>query len=251
MESSQPRTSSLWRRRSLIHRIILACVFIPATVYVLDYSLEWHRRRLIQELSADVQRLRVGLSTEAEIQALSRKYGGTYPATEKQVNSDEPAHCLVAVWSPLLISKGQYHTLPGRRAWGAQAYLAVENGHLSMVYFDLGVFRSDGLDLSASVVLPGMKPLAAPEGVSYYVYQAIVTGPPTESLRVELSPSATPEERRKSFDFKLSCFTGFRECRHVCEVMPTAWKDLPPGKHIQYGEGREKVTESECRERLQ
>ena len=249
MEPSQPDTS-LKDRHDLVRRIILACAFILVIVYALDYSIEWHRRRLIQELSTDVQRLRVSLTTEAEIQALSRKYGGTYTGAGKQGDFDQPAYYLLAVRSPLLIVGGNYHTLPGRRAWVAQAYLPVENGYLGRAYFDLGVFRSDGLELSASLRLTGSKPLAAPEGVSYYVHQAHVTGPPTESLIVELSSVATPEERRKGFDFNLSCMTGFRECRHVCEVMPTAWKDLLPERRLQYSDGSEREIDSECRERI-
>jgi hypothetical protein len=250
MESSQTDTSSLNSRHGLVRRTILACALILFIVYALDYSVEWRRRRLVQELSTDVQRLRVGLTAETEIQSLSQKYKGTYSKAEKRGDSEESAHYLVAIWSPLLVVGQNYHTLAGRRAWGAQAYLPVENGHLSRAYFELASFRSDGLELSASARLAGSTPLAAPEGVSYYVYEAHVTGPPTESLNVELGPAATPEEYRKSFDFNLSCLTGFRECRHVCELMPTAWKDLPSERRIQYGDGRDKVMDSECRKRL-
>jgi hypothetical protein len=251
MDSPQPHASSLKHRNSLIYRVIIACAFILITVFALDYSIEWHRRRLIRELIADVQQLRVNITTETEIQELSRKYGGTYYGAAKQGDLGESAHYLIAIWSPLLIIRQNYHTLPGRRVWGAQAYLPVENGRLSeVVHFGLGFFRSDRLELTASVQLAGKKPLAAPDGVSFYVFEAHVTGPPTESLNVELSPAATPEERRRGFDFDLSCFTGFRECRHVCEVMPTAWQNLPLERRIQYGDGREKVTDSECRERM-
>ena len=250
MESSQPDATSLKDSRGLNRRIILACAFILVIVYALDYSLEWQRCRLIKKLITDVQQLRVRLTSEDEIQALSRKYGGTYTSAGKQGDFDQPAYYLVAVRSPLLIIGEKFRALPGRRAWVAQAYLPVENGHLSRVYFDVGAFRSDGMALSASVRLTGSKPMAAPEGVSYYVYEAHVTGPPTESLNVELSPAATAEERRKGFNFNLSCMTGFRECRHVCEVMPTAWKDFPVERRLQYSDGREKVIDSECRERL-
>jgi hypothetical protein len=132
-----------------------------------------------------------------------------------------------------------------------QAYLPIENSHLSRAYFALSSFRSDGLELSGSARLTGSQPLAVPEGVSYYVYQAHVTGPATESLIAELSPAATPKELKKGFDFNFSCTTGFREFKHVCELIPTAWKDLPEDRRIHYSDGPDKVMDSECRERVQ
>jgi hypothetical protein len=130
------------------------------------------------------------------------------------------------------------------------ASLEVERGHLSNLRLSLFVSRSDGFGLNPSVVLTGATPLAAPDGAPYYVYEAHVTGPPGEALRIELSPAASPEERRKGFDLNFSCLTALRECRHVCETMPTAWKDLPSERHIRYSDGREKLANSECRERI-
>ena len=234
-------------RRGVVRRIIFAGALVFVIAYAIICSVEWRRRELAQELCADVQQLRVGTTTEAEVQRLSRKYNGTFTSSD----SDQPAHYLVSIWSPLLIVGQHYYVLPGRRTWGAQAYLPIENGHLSRAYYALSSFRSDGLELSGSARLTGSQPFAAPEGVSYYVHQAHVTGPPTESLIVELSPAATPQEHKKGFDFNFSCLTGFRECKHVCELMPTAWKDLPVDRRIQYSDGPDKMMDSECRERVQ
>jgi hypothetical protein len=229
---------------------MLASAFILVIVYALDYAIEWRRCELVQELTVDVKRLRVGVTTEAEIQTLSQKYKGTYSKAAKHGDSEEPAHFSVAIWSPMVAVRQSYKTLPGRRVWGALAYLPIESGYLSRAYLAVGSLRSDGLELSASVRLAGSTPSAAPEGVSYYVYEAHVTGPPTESLNVELGPAATNVEYGKSFDFNLSCLTDLRECRHVCELMPTAWKDLPSERRIQYSDGRDKAMDSECQKRV-
>jgi hypothetical protein len=250
MESSRSGTPSLNSGVVAVRRIILACIFVLTIAYALAYSVERSRRRLVQELTIDAQQLRVGVTTEAEIQALAKKYKGTYFNAEKHGDSEEPAHYSVAIWSPMLAVGQNYKTLPGRRAWGALAYLPVENGHLSRVYFELGSRCSDGLELSASVRFVGSTPFAAPRGVSYYVYEAHVTGPPTESLNVELSAAATSEEYKKGFDFNLSCLTRLSECRHVCELMPTAWKDLPSERRIKYGDGRNEMMDSECRKQM-
>jgi hypothetical protein len=234
-------------RHVVVRRIIFTGAFIFVAAYAFIFSVEWRRRELAQELCADVQRLHVGATTDAEVQSLSRKYKGTYTNS----GSDQPAYYLLSIWSPLFIVGQQHYALPGRRTWGAQAYLPVKDRHLSMAYFWLSSSRSNGLELSGSARLTGSQPFGAPEGVTYHVRQAHLTGPPTESLIVELSPAATPQERRKGFDFNFSCLTGFRECRHVCELMPTAWKDLPKDSRIQHNDGQDKVMDSECRERVQ
>ncbi|MGH9681778.1 MAG: hypothetical protein ACRD4Y_17665, partial [Candidatus Acidiferrales bacterium] len=161
-----------------------------------------------------------------------------------------PPYYLVSVQSPSLTFGESIHVLPGRRRWGVSAYLPIEDGYLSSVTFDLGVFRADGLMLNPEVVLTGKERLLAPDGVSYFVHQPVVSGPPTEMIKVELRPNASADERKKAFDFNFSCLTRFRECRHVCELLPNAWKDLHPESRIHYGDGREKVIDSECRDRL-
>jgi hypothetical protein len=250
MESPIQAVSNWSYLRKLIGRIAVACMVLVAVLYAFVFALERNRRQIVHKLSIDVQRLRVSQTTESEIRRLAQKYGGEYAGPKNGANSYQPANYVVSVWNPGFYIGDLKRAFPGRRLWGAVAYLPVENGLLTGVHFGIGVQRADGLALDASVVMTGSKPFAAPEGLSYFVHQAHVTGPPTESLSVELSPAATPEERGKGFDFNLSCLTGFRECRHVCEVMPTAWKDLPLERRIQYGDGREQMTDSECRERM-
>jgi hypothetical protein len=249
MESPSQGVSNWSYRRKSIGRIAAVCMVLVAVLYACLLALEWNRRQIVHKLSTDVERLRVSQTTEAEIQRLAQKYGGEYSGPKNGADSSQPANYVVSVWNPGFYIGGVKRAFPGRRLWGAVAYLPVENGMLSEVHFGIGVHRADELALDASVVMTGRKPLAAPEGLSYFVHQAHVTGPPTESLIVELSSAATPEERRKGFDFNLACLTGFRECKHVCEVMPTAWKDLPLERRIQYGDGQEKVTDPECQAR--
>lgn len=242
MDSPRIDGSSVKSRRDVVRRTIVACALVSVIAYGLICSVEWHRRALAQELCADIQQLRVGTTTDTDVQRLSRKYKGTLTSSD----SDQPAHYLVSIWSPLLIVGRHYCALPGRKTWAAQAYLQIEHGHLSKAHFALTTYRSDGLALSGSARLTGSQPLAAPEGLSYFVYQAHVTGPATESLNVELSPGATPNEYRKGFDFNFSCTTGFLECKHVCELMPTAWRDLAPPRRIREPNGGAEGIDSDC-----
>ena len=40
-----------------------------------------------------------------------------------------------------------------------------------------------------------------------------------------LRPGATPEERRRTFDFDLSCMRRIGGCVAACEMMPAAWQE--------------------------
>jgi hypothetical protein len=250
MESSIPSSNQKISRRLI--GSVFGMVFLIGIVCAYGHALDWHRRQRSLDLIRDVEQLRVGQTSEAEIQRLSVKYGGHSVAQrlENPDNSFQPPYYLVSVQSPSVKLAESVHALPGQRLWGVSAYLPVENGYLSSITFDLGLFRADGLILNPEVVLSGNERLLAPDEVSYFVYQPVVSGPPTEMIKVELRPNATADERKKAFDFNFSCLTQFRECRHVCELMPNAWKDLPPERRTHYGDGREKVTDSECLDRL-
>jgi hypothetical protein len=219
--------ASVKSRHRLPQRIILVCGFILVVVYVLFGTVEWRRRQYVRELISDVQGLQVNQISENEVGKLAQKYHGEYFGPVQGRDSHAPANYLIGFWSPGITFGDRKHALPGRRLWGATAYLPLENGVLSSVHFGIGVYRADGVTLSSKVVMTGIRALAAPEGVSYFIYQSHVTGPPTESLSVELSPAATPAERKKAFTFNLSCLSSLQECKHVCELMPRAWNDFP------------------------
>jgi hypothetical protein len=187
--------------RKALARLAVACMVLVAVLYSCVLALERNRREIVHKLGTDVQQLRVGQTTEAEIQRLTQKYGGEYAGAKSGANSYQPANYVVSVWNPGFHIGDFKRAFPGRRLWGAVAYLQVENGLLAGVHFGIGVQRADGLALDASVVMTGSKPFAAPEGLAYFVHQAHVTGPPTESLIVELSPAATPPGAREGLRF--------------------------------------------------
>lgn len=77
------------------------------------------------------------------------------------------------------------------------------------------------------------------------VVEPHVTGPLTEAVAVH--SDATAEEVRRAFNFKPRCLTGLRECQHVCECMPSAWKNLPLENRLRYPDEHQKVIDSEGR----
>jgi hypothetical protein len=58
------------------------------------------------------------------------------------------------------------------------------------------------------------------------VFEPHYTGNPNEGLKVLLGPEATAAEKDKGFRINFSCLTALRECRHPCDVLPEAWRDL-------------------------
>jgi hypothetical protein len=117
---------------------------------------------------------------------------------------------------------------------------------MTNLHLSLQVLRSDGFGLHSTVRVTGSEPLMAPNGVSYYVYEAHITGPAGEALGVELGPAATMEERKKGFGFNFSCLTALRGCRHVCDTLPSAWRDLTPSGRLRYEDGSPVNDYKEC-----
>jgi hypothetical protein len=232
-----------------LRQIMLGIGILVCLIYVFDYGIEWHRRMTLQHLVASVEALRVGHTTEAEVRELSERYRGRFvPAGEPGPQAQQPASYIISFSSPRLTIAASGHTLPGLRLWEVSLFLTVRKELLSEGYLRFLVIRSDGVVLAPLVSMAGQDPLLAPEGVTYFVTKLNVTGPPAEALHVELSPAATAEETRRAFNFNFSCLTAFRECRHICEVLPDAWKDLPPERRPPW-DGREKLVDAECRER--
>lgn len=214
--------------------------------YLAGYTLEWHRTQISRNLVGELQRLEVGKTTEAQIRKLSERYAGKYRSADTYNQIPQPASYLVSVWSPYMMIAGSARTLLGLKSWQLSAVLEVEHGYLSKLHLSLNVFRSDAFLLHSGTDLTGGNPLGAPDGVPYYVSEAHITGPPGEALVVKLGPTATIEERKKGFGFNFSCLTALRECRHVCDTMPSAWSDLSPRGRLTYEDGSPVNDYREC-----
>jgi hypothetical protein len=101
----------------------------------------------------------------------------------------------------------------------------LEDGKLSEVFLDVTVQRSDDVELNSRVLVTQAL-LIGPDTAHYFVHQPHVTGPPTEASEVNITPEANSEERQKAFDFDMGCLTAFRQCAHVCQLSPSAGRDL-------------------------
>jgi hypothetical protein len=247
---SEPKRSKPNRKGIKIAFLCASALLVPVgLLYLSWYAVECRRAEISKNLVGELRRFEIGKTTESQIKQLSDRHGGRFSAARESTSPHQPATYDFSVASPYVMIAGSARTLPGTRLWGLFASLQVEHGHLSNLRLSLFVFRSDGFGLRSTVVLSGPEPLAAPQGVQYYVYESHITGPRGEALGVELSPAASSQQRKKAFDLNLSCLTRFPECRHVCETLPSAWKDLTPDRRLMYEDGKPVNDYTECSNR--
>jgi hypothetical protein len=136
------------------------------------------------------------------------------------------------------------HTLPRRRLWIAGVELVIRDRRLIRTYVRFMVIRSDGYVLMSGVDVAQRGPSYSAEWASYEVFEPHVTGNPNEGLKVLLSPEATTAERDKAFRINFSCLTALRECRHPCDVLPEAWRDL----RVRHPGERGDSIDADCRQ---
>jgi hypothetical protein len=244
------RRAGMGKGLKLLGLCAVAASALIGLSYLVGYTLEWHRASVARSLLGELKRLEVGKTTEAQIRKLSERYAGKHSPANIQNQTGQPESYEISVRGPYIMIANSARTLPGLRLWGFVVSLGVERGYLSDLYLSLGVFRSDGLGLESTVRLTkGIDLWGAPQA-PYYVSEAHITGPPGEALVVWLGPTATAEEREGGFGFNFSCLTEFRECRHVCQTMPSAWRDLtlqPNSRgRMVYADGRPVHDYREC-----
>jgi hypothetical protein len=220
-------------------------------IYLGELSFMRHRYSKATQLINSVQELKIGITSSDEVRQLSERFVGTfYPHEGADAHAPTNGSYLLRVWSPYLLIRDNIFSIkgPGLRLWLVSADLHVVDHHLSRLSLSLATKTPSNVDLTSEVTL-ATQMLRAPDGANYYVVQAHVTGPPTEALRIEISPKASLQERKKAFDFNTNCLMSFSACRHVCELSPNAWNDL--GDHrLRYDDGGEKVVDAECRQSL-
>lgn len=231
-------------RSDLIKRILLTLAFLMIAAYATGLIVEWRRLQTVKQLIADFQTLEVGKTTEAQLDALTRRFGGT--GSKSGAELSEPPSYEIFVRPPLIQIGERFFPLPGRKLWLAIVFAETDRGLLKSSILTVGMIRRDGVQLESEVHLRKKSLLGWNEDQPYTVYQAHVTGPPTETLSAELLPTATAEERRKAYHFDLDCLSGWKSCDHVCSLMPDAWKDLPKDRRRIESNGGVPADAKEC-----
>ena len=187
--------------------------------------MEWHRRQRLEALVQSIKTLQVGVTSDEEVRALSERYGGRF-TPEGTFTEPRTSTYSLGFSSPYIFVADEYHTLPGRRLWMVDVDLVIRERRLIRASVRFMVMRSDGYVLMSGVEVAQRGPSYPPKWASYAVLEPHYTGDPNEGLKVLLGPEATAAERDKAFRINCSCLTAVRECRHPCDVLPEAWRDL-------------------------
>jgi hypothetical protein len=238
------------RKHRVLFWALCGLIILSFSVFLCAFTYARYKQEEVRQLIIDMQKIKIGMASEDELRTLFQKYGGTfYTASGHEEPKRTDGRYELRISGPFIIIRNHFFHVPWQRPSGVLAGLDVNNGYLDRAWLEAGVLRSDGVYLQGDTWI-NFKNVFGSVEPSYAVLEPHVTGPPTEAVDVHLRPDATTEEIRRAFDFNLRCLTGLRECQHVCEFMPSAWKDLPLENRLRYPDGREIAIDSECRAAL-
>ncbi len=118
----------------------------------------------------------------------------------------------------------------GAHSWGAVAVLGFSNDQLCAMSYHVSTVtgRVNGLMLTLDVETRAVAQGASnrvPYEIEYRVPHVTGGDEVIRELRITIAPDASQDERRKAFDYDLSCFATRSGCRAYCEIAPQASLD--------------------------
>lgn len=252
MQLAQKSETSFGRKRMVLRGPVAKLILCFCALYLGTWSYSRYKVHEAERLIEDVKQLKVGVTSKDELRRFSINHDGDFYSTahrEPMAADEVEASGWISVLSARLPFRGKVYSLPvfGQRQWATQVILDERDGHLVKSFFGITIMRSDGVQLEGFTTLT-IGPFI--DGYPYHVSDAHVTGPPAEFLGVQIGPDASKDEKLRGLTFNFDCLTGLHPCRHVCELMPSAWRDLPLNQRIHYPDGHEIAIDSECRHAL-
>jgi hypothetical protein len=167
-------------------------------------------------LLKDLTSLKVGISTEADVQQFVRRHRRYVLSEYHDNHTSSTAFEIRNSWLSALKIEPQ--------AWFS-ASVAVQDGSVRQIGASL--FRSMDIfptfQASAGMVVEnaGKHHLSTPS--AHYYFRTPVGKP---YLRVELDSQASPVQRQRAFDFSFRCLTKpGGGCDLPCDYLPSAWQD--------------------------
>lgn len=231
--------------------ILIFCLVSLAlcVIYVVQLRLE----RRSEALLNDVGSLKLEVSTGADVMAIVQKYQG-FEITDGWNSGCGPYDSSYAA----VIRNDSINRIGLRfpilrfavKPQGAAAQFMLKEGRLHCLIFRVYSFPPhDWKQLTVRAQAypdqPGLEwPPSVPFGVEYESGNVWI-------FFTNLRPGATPEERRRAFDFDLSCMRRIGGCVAACEMMPTAWQEYL--KKVREGGltiPRQDLADSRCANRV-
>jgi hypothetical protein len=209
--------------------LILFVVAAECASYVANFRAASRAKGLLRDVSA----MKLGITTDEEVQRIVRRYGGNVGSRfgMERCESFAPRWVpyTVDVESKVLNSLGERDLLHGTALrhfgasmWRVSASFGIDDrGRLSCVEYQV---RSEPVDsdfvrVSAIYSLP----YSASDTTAYDVGFRDVHY--VRNLSAAATTNASVEQQERIFDFDLDCLARIGGCRAVCEIMPSAWLD--------------------------
>lgn len=205
------RTSRIPKRLAAIAAIALGA----ATIILTSYALVIKARA--EALLRDITSLKVGTSTEADLQQIVERQRRSVFAQYRDEHTSSTVFKIQNRWLSTLRLEPV--------AW-FDASVAVEDGHVSHIraalFRSMDIFPTFGA--SAGMVTENAGQAEDGSTSSPHYYFPTPVGKPY--LRVQLDSQASTAQRQRAFDFSFECLTkpGWG-CDLPCDYLPSAWQD--------------------------
>ena len=232
-----------------ISRFFLAITTALVIVLLAELALfvvNLRTQRRAELLLASLRKLKVSESTFEEVQPLLIAFRADKMTHGNCVSSD--VGYAIHVGNSTIYELVSNHPLLlriGVRPVGAGAVLSFAGGKLCDFNYgadallagsqfpskDPYLNTSQIIDINADTTVAQDFGRTGPEVAHYEIryVSTLLRGVPasgrTVGLRANLTPRATPSELDRALTFNLSCFTSWRGCRALCQVMPLVSQD--------------------------
>jgi hypothetical protein len=205
------RTLRLSKRLAAVATIALGAGTIILTSYALVIKAQ------AEALLKDITSLKVGASTELDVQQFARLHKRYVSDHYNNQHTDTIVFAIQNKW---------LSTLRLEPDASFRASITVEDGHVSRI--SAALLRSMDIyptfQASAGIVEENaLHPMDSRGSFSHYYFPTPVGKP---YLRVALDSQATTVQKQRAFDFSFRCFIkpGWG-CDLPCDYLPSAWQD--------------------------
>ncbi len=209
---------------------LFAFAVLMLTIFLAILAVNYTYRKNAEGLLKDIRTLRTAQSTKEDVERIISRHGGS------------PSHSYASFCTPIdgayVVGTGSQginrleRVIPilrrfGLRQWSTGATVVLRGGRVCYLHYRVGMEDPNGQwvwSVESNLMPDRQSDVSGHEQRTYKVGTRDYKG--VRSLRSELTPEATEEERRRAFTYDFSCVTRFRGCRQPCEIAPLVWRDV-------------------------
>lgn len=210
-------------------RGVAAFLLLVFVVYLGVLSINIKYRRKVEGLLHDIQTLRVGESTTADVQRIMSRYGGGKSESRASFCELLEGAYGVSIGGQAVVRFEQL--LPvlsrlGARPWAVGATVLLRGGRVCYVSYRVMMqspTRTRDWLVESELVPEGTINWSDAERSRYWTTANDIRN--LRVLRSQAAPLATEEQRREAFGYDFSCVSSLIGCRARCQIAPLMWRD--------------------------